>query len=36
MSDYLSAFDAGEVKFERLEFSHPLYIMFSSGTPVVG
>lgn len=32
MSDYLSAFDAGEVKFERLEFSHPLYIMFSSGT----
>lgn len=32
MEDYLSRYKAGEVMFEQLEFSHPLYIMFSSGT----
>ena len=32
MEDYLSSYQAGEVSFVPLEFSHPLYIMFSSGT----
>lgn len=32
MEDYLSSYKAGEVMFEKLEFAHPLYIMFSSGT----
>jgi acetoacetyl-CoA synthetase len=30
--DYLKPFTAKEVIFERLSFSHPLFIMFSSGT----
>ena len=32
MEDYLSSYKADEVRFEKLEFAHPLYIMFSSGT----
>ena len=32
MNRYLAGFKAGTVKFEQLEFSHPLFIMFSSGT----
>ena len=32
MEDYLYSHKGGEVSFELLEFSHPLYIMFSSGT----
>lgn len=32
MEDYLSSYKAVEVMFEKLEFAHPLYIMFSSGT----
>ena len=32
MEDYLAPYDAKPVSFERLEFSHPLFIMFSSGT----
>ncbi len=32
MEEYLSSYKAGEVRFEKLEFGHPLYIMFSSGT----
>ena len=32
MEDYLSSYKASEVTFEKLEFAHPLYIMFSSGT----
>ncbi len=29
---FLDSFDAREVEFERVEFNHPLFIMFSSGT----
>ncbi|GGE33947.1 acetoacetate-CoA ligase [Agaricicola taiwanensis] len=31
-ADFISGFEAGELSFERLPFSHPLYILFSSGT----
>ena len=31
-NDFIKDFPAAEIKFERFEFSHPLYIMFSSGT----
>src|SRR5438132_1195555 len=30
--DFLDPFDAGEIRFEPLEFNHPLYILYSSGT----
>ena len=30
--DFLEPFDAGEIDFERVEFNHPLYILYSSGT----
>jgi acetoacetyl-CoA synthetase len=30
--DFLEPFDAGEIEFERVEFNHPLYILYSSGT----
>jgi acetoacetyl-CoA synthetase len=30
--DFLEPFDAGELRFERTEFNHPLYILYSSGT----
>jgi acetoacetyl-CoA synthetase len=30
--DFLEPFDAGEIAFERVEFNHPLYILYSSGT----
>jgi acetoacetyl-CoA synthetase len=30
--DFLAPFAAGDIAFERAEFNHPLYIMFSSGT----
>ena len=30
--DFLEPFDAGELEFERVEFNHPLYILYSSGT----
>ncbi len=29
---FAADFEAGEIKFERVAFSHPLFIMFSSGT----
>ncbi|MBC7804419.1 MAG: acetoacetate--CoA ligase [Candidatus Parcubacteria bacterium] len=29
---FLSAFTAKEVQFEKVEFNHPLYILYSSGT----
>lgn len=32
MEAYLEPYKATDVSFERVEFSHPLYIMFSSGT----
>ncbi|MEW9807742.1 acetoacetate--CoA ligase [Mesorhizobium sp. ZMM04-5] len=32
LADALAAFEAREVSFERLPFSHPLYILYSSGT----
>ena len=32
LQDFISGYDAGEIKFEQLPFNHPLYIMFSSGT----
>ena len=32
MDAYLSPYTPKAVEFDRLEFSHPLYIMFSSGT----
>ncbi|MBN7755413.1 acetoacetate--CoA ligase [Nitratireductor aquimarinus] len=31
-SDAIAAYEAAPVSFERLPFSHPLYILFSSGT----
>ena len=31
-ADFVGAYGAAEVEFERLPFSHPLFIMFSSGT----
>lgn len=30
--DLITDFEAGDIKFERVEFNHPLFIMFSSGT----
>ena len=30
--DFLDAFDPAEIGFERVEFNHPLYILYSSGT----
>jgi acetoacetyl-CoA synthetase len=30
--DFLEPFDAGEIPFEPVEFNHPLYILYSSGT----
>jgi acetoacetyl-CoA synthetase len=30
--DFLEPFDAGEIDFEQVEFNHPLYILYSSGT----
>ncbi|WP_026186534.1 acetoacetate--CoA ligase [Ensifer sp. BR816] len=32
LPDFIAAFEAGPLAFERLPFSHPLYILFSSGT----
>ncbi len=30
--DFLEPFDAGDIRFEQVEFNHPLYILYSSGT----
>jgi len=30
--DFLEPFDPGEIRFEQVEFNHPLYILYSSGT----
>ncbi|HEU5178710.1 MAG TPA: acetoacetate--CoA ligase, partial [Burkholderiales bacterium] len=30
--DFLEPFDAGDIAFEPVEFNHPLYILYSSGT----
>jgi acetoacetyl-CoA synthetase len=30
--DFLEPFDAQEIRFEQVEFNHPLYILYSSGT----
>jgi len=30
--DFLDPFDPAEIRFERVEFNHPLYILYSSGT----
>jgi acetoacetyl-CoA synthetase len=30
--DFLEPFRAGEIRFEQVEFNHPLYILYSSGT----
>jgi acetoacetyl-CoA synthetase len=30
--DFLEPFPAGEIRFEPVEFDHPLYILYSSGT----
>jgi len=32
MDAAIAPYEAGELRFERLPFSHPLYILFSSGT----
>ena len=32
MDAFLAEYEAGDVIFDRVEFSHPLYILFSSGT----
>ena len=30
--DFLEPFDAGPIRFEPVEFDHPLYVLYSSGT----
>ena len=30
--DFIAPFDARKIAFEQVEFNHPLYVMFSSGT----
>ena len=30
--DFLEPFDPGELRFEPVEFNHPLYVLYSSGT----
>ena len=30
--DFLDPFDEGEIRYEQVEFAHPLYILYSSGT----
>ncbi len=32
LGDFIAAFPASDVTFERLPFNHPIYILFSSGT----
>jgi len=32
LESFLSSFPPGEIAFERVEFNHPLYILYSSGT----
>ena len=32
LADFVAPYEAGEIAFEPLPFSHPLYILFSSGT----
>ncbi|MDM9626453.1 acetoacetate--CoA ligase [Rhizobium sp. S152] len=32
MNDFIAPFEATQLEFRRLPFSHPLYILFSSGT----
>jgi acetoacetyl-CoA synthetase len=32
LDEFLEPFDAGEIAFEAVEFNHPLYILYSSGT----
>ncbi len=32
LEDFIAAFPAKDVAFDRVEFNHPLFIMFSSGT----
>ena len=32
LSDFLEPFEAADIRFEQVEFNHPLYILYSSGT----
>lgn len=32
LGDFIAPFEAKALTFERLPFSHPLYVLFSSGT----
>ncbi len=32
LAEFLGPFSAGEIEFEQVEFDHPLYILYSSGT----
>ena len=32
LEDFIASFEARDIAFERLPFSHPLYILYSSGT----
>ncbi len=32
MATFIGAFDPADISYERVEFGHPLYILFSSGT----
>jgi acetoacetyl-CoA synthetase len=32
LDEFLEPFDAGDMSFEQVEFNHPLYILYSSGT----
>ena len=32
LTDYIAAYKAGTLTYERMPFNHPLYILFSSGT----
>ena len=32
LADFIEPYAAAEIEFQRFEFNHPLYILFSSGT----
>jgi acetoacetyl-CoA synthetase len=32
LDEFLEPFDAGQIEFEPVEFNHPLYVLYSSGT----
>ncbi len=32
LDDFIAGYSSGDIEFEQVEFNHPLYIMYSSGT----